>query len=287
MVQEKQQGGGISRREFVEALGIGLGSACVLGALDPTIVLADGALPEKAILYDSTKCIACHTCEKACKTTYHLEGEVRVDGGLNANTWLKVTASEVTLSDGTSALIYNRLACMHCGSCADVCPSKALVQRDDGIVTMNPDKCIGCRYCHAACPFDIPRYGDDGTMRKCILCWGRVDDGLKPACVEACPTGALAFGYRSDLVERGRERVSALIDEGYSEAYLYGDKELGGTPLLHILAYSPNIYGLPDLPLEKQKPMTLGDLWKPLAGIIGVAAIAFGGVSYMKGRKKG
>ncbi len=311
----------MTRREFVGAVGAGIGAICILGA--PGIVAAakESDTRIRSILYDSTKCIGCHTCEKACKIVNNLPGSVgtvnnttgttvettstttsqtttdtivvaestpaptvTVGGGLDADTWLKVTVEEKTLSGEGQGYLCARLACMHCGSCAQVCPSKALVQREDGIVTMDPAKCIGCRYCYGACPFDIPRYSEDGSMRKCIMCYGLVDEGKKPACVEACPTNALTFRYRDELVRDGKERVSELVEEGYSDAYLYGEKELGGTPLMYVLPHSYGLYGLPKLPLEAQKPVTWKDFTIPVGIVAGLAALAFGGITYIKNR---
>jgi formate dehydrogenase iron-sulfur subunit len=120
-------------------------------------------------------------------------------------------------------------------------------------------------------------------MRKCIMCYERVDEGKEPACVEACPTEALTFGYRDDLVVNGRAKVTELVEEGYTDAYLYGDEELGGTPLMEVLAYSKDVYDCPTLPLESQEPITWRDFTLP-AGILGLAALAFGGITYIKNR---
>jgi Fe-S-cluster-containing dehydrogenase component len=324
---DKSNNKGMSRREFVGVLGAGLGGACLLGTLGATEVLADSAVPQRAILYDSTRCIGCHTCELACKIVNKLPGDVVVNpvtttvtdstgtissitsetaaattstvtitttttstpsitigGDLTADTWLKVVPSEITLDDESNVSICRRYACMHCGSCAKVCPSKAIVQRDDGIVTVDSGKCIGCHYCFEACPFDVPRYGADGAMRKCIMCSGRVDEGLEPACVEACPVDALTFGYISDRVETGSESIGILKEEGFDNAYLYGDKELGGIPLIYVLPYSFGKYNLPVLPLEKQKPLRLRDMLTPMGIIAALAAVSFGGIEYIKGR---
>lgn len=317
---------GMSRREFVGALGIGLGGACLLGTLGTTEVLADNSMAQqRVIMYDSTKCIGCHTCEQACKIENNLPGEVVIEpvttttgtvttdmattgtttettetttsttttsttpaitvgGGLTADTWLQVTSSEITLDDGSIASLYIRHACMHCGSCAKVCPAHAIVQREDGIVTVDPDKCIGCHYCFEACPFDIPRYGDDGAMQKCIMCYGRVDEGKEPACVEACPTHALTFGYREDIAPNGTEQIMALKEKGYTYAYLYGDNELGGLPLMYTLPYSFDLYDLPELPMEPQNPVKFGDLLTPIGLMAAIAAVSFGGIKYLKSR---
>jgi formate dehydrogenase iron-sulfur subunit len=282
--EDKPKGTGMSRREFIGAMGASLGGACLLGTLNASPVFAESTAQQNAILYDSTKCIACHACEYACKDVNQLKGDPSSDAGLVANTWLKVTSTEVTVN-GKTSVIHTRLACRHCGACVKVCPSKALTQRDDGIVLMNPNKCIGCRYCFEACPFNIPRYGDDGAMRKCILCSGRVDKREKPGCVQVCPVEALTFGPRANIVISGRERVQALITEGYSNAYLYGDAELGGTPLMYVLGYSPEVYKFPQLPLEPKEPMTLKDLAIPLGGILGLSLVAIWGFKYIQGRK--
>ena len=312
---------GMSRREFVGVVGAGIGTICLLGA--PGIVAAaeEPAPRIRAILYDSMKCIGCHTCEKACKeannlpwdvvteesdsaeTTTTTEGEttetgttsttttttiedIAVNDDLDADSWVNVKVWDTTFADGSTVSLYIRQACMHCGSCAKVCPAKAIVQREDGIVTVDSDKCIGCHYCHAACPFDIPRYGEDGAMRKCIMCNERVDEGKEPACVEACPTNALTFGYRDELVVSGKEREAELVEEGNSSAYLYGEDELGGVPLMYALPYSYDVYGLPKLPLEAQNPVTLKDFGIPAGIIAGLAALAAGGMTYIRNREE-
>ena len=330
-ISVKNSRAGMSRREFVGAVGAGIGAICILGA--PGIVAAaeETAPRIRAILYDSKKCIGCHTCEFACKTANGLpedtvkdEGEVTeitdtvtttetetssttagavittstetiptgtrtmkiaINDNLDADSWVNVKVWGNTPAGGSDGNYYAvRQACMHCGSCAKVCPAKAIVQREDGIVTVDPEKCIGCHYCYQACPFDIPRYGEDGTMRKCIMCNERVDEGKEPACVEACPTDALTFGYRDELVSDGKERISELAEEGYSAAYLYGKEELGGTPLMYALPYSYDVYGLPKLPLEAQNPVTWKDFGIPVGIIAGLAALAAGGMTYIKNR---
>jgi formate hydrogenlyase subunit 6/NADH:ubiquinone oxidoreductase subunit I len=125
---------GMSRRDFVGALGAGLGSACILGALDTSTVLAESETPQKAILFDSTQCIACHTCEEACKKANKFEGEVTEESVLSADTFLKVTMTEISRpgDEGVPTYIFNRFACRHCGSCANVCPAKALYREKTG-----------------------------------------------------------------------------------------------------------------------------------------------------------
>ncbi|GAI91887.1 unnamed protein product, partial [marine sediment metagenome] len=203
--ENKSKETGISRREFVGALGAGVGGICLLGTLNTITVLADSTAQQKAILYDSTLCIGCHTCEQACKQVNNLEGEITIGGDLSSNTWLKVDLIEFSQAEG--GWLFIRRACTHCGTCVSVCPAGAISKREGGMVVVNQDKCIGCHYCFEACPLDIPRYGEDGTMRKCDFCFDRLELGKEPACVEACPVNALIYGDRDKLVVEGRERV--------------------------------------------------------------------------------
>ncbi len=93
--------------------------------------------------------------------------------------------------------------CMHCEDpgCLKACPSPgAIVQYANGIVDFISENCIGCGYCVKGCPFDIPRVNPvDHKSYKCTLCSDRVGVGLEPACVKACPTGAIMFGSKADM----------------------------------------------------------------------------------------
>jgi formate dehydrogenase iron-sulfur subunit len=318
MTKSNPQEAGMSRRDFIGGLGVAIGSACVFGAMDTTKVSA--VSKKKAILYDSTKCVGCHYCEAACKNYHDLSGEVILDlkalpesitkpliynnvdiesvedvvaDDRDAERWLRVIKKEVVLPGGVIQNIYMRHSCIHCGLCAEVCPSGAIIKRDDGIVTMDPDKCIGCHYCYQACPFDIPRYrieGADKAMQKCVMCFDRIDEGKEPVCVQACPMDALTFGDYDDMVYEGQDAITSLKDMGYSNAYLYGEKELGGTGLMYVLPYSFDKYGLPELPLKEHKAITWKDFVTPIGwgtGIVAVAALAFTGINYIKNRGHG
>lgn len=230
----------------------------------------------KAILYDTSKCVGCRYCEGGCKNANGLPCEVDFDinalpesvlpklmipvemlpllnavqpvttDDRDANRWLRVVRKSVDVG-GETTDVFVRNSCTHCGLCAQVCPAKALVQRSDGIVEVNPDRCIGCLYCYQACPFDIPRYRDEGedkAVSKCALCTARVDAGGTPACVQECPTGALSYGDWAEMAGAGQAAVTALGNE----AYLYGEQELGGIGVMSVLVYPPATYGLPKLP---------------------------------------
>jgi len=210
----------------------------------------------KAILYDATKCTACRGCQVACKQWNELEAEETTNRGtyenppdLSPHTWIKIKFIELE-KEGKLGWLFARQACMHCtdASCAQVCPTGA-ISHQDGFVIIDQGWCIGCGYCIQACPFHVPHKDEVlGTARKCTSCIDRRSGDLEPACVKTCPTSALMFGDRDLLVAEGRARVEALKAEGYSNAYLYGDEELGGLHVLYVLDDSPAAYGLPESP---------------------------------------
>jgi len=180
----------------------------------------------KAILFDVTKCIGCKACEVACKDQNHLpENE---DTKLTAVTW------NIVQQHGER---YVRRFCMHCQTptCVSVCPVGAFTKRPDGAVVYDETKCIGCRYCMAACPFEVPKYEWASTMprvQKCIMCASRLEQGQQPACTEICPTGAGLFGEREELLKEARVRIES--NPGQYVDHVYGEKEVGGTSVLYL-----------------------------------------------------
>ena len=164
---------------------------------------------------------------------------------------------------------------MHCDEpgCLAACPAPgAIVQYANGIVDVNPDQCIGCGYCETGCPFDVPRFHQTtGKMAKCTLCVDRVEVGLEPACIKACPTGCLQFGTKDDMVAMGLRRVDQLKATGFKEATLYNPQGVGGTSVVTVLAHGdhPEWYGLP---ADPRVPL-LVKFWKSVLRPLGVVAI--------------
>ncbi len=212
-----------------------------------------------AILFDATKCTACRGCQVACKSWNEREavkttcqGTIENPSDLSSDTWIKMKFTEVS-KNGNGAIdwLFTRRSCMHCteAACVKVCPSGALSHHELGFVDYDKGKCTGCGYCVEACPFKVPKTdGSDVTAvrkaAKCLFCRDRVTNGLKPACVTTCPTGALQFDDRDKLVELGKDRVEE-IRGSYQNANLYGEKELDGLHVMYVLPYSPEIHGLP------------------------------------------
>ncbi|MBN1570110.1 MAG: 4Fe-4S dicluster domain-containing protein [Acidobacteria bacterium] len=134
---------------------------------------------------------------------------------------------------------YVKKQCMHClePACVSACPTKAMYRTDQGAVIWRANKCLGCRYCMIACPFDVPKFEYDSAVpgiQKCILCRDRIQQGEIPACVKNCPTKALVFGSRRDLLETARERIYKDPDKYHHE--IYGEHEVGGTAWLYLSA---------------------------------------------------
>jgi len=186
------------------------------------------------ILIDVTKCTACEKCVVACvernggdRRVAERDRAVTVDG-LSADR--KSTVLKV--ADGRFA----RKACMHClePSCVSACLVGGLTKTPEGPVVYDRDKCIGCRYCMLACPFHIPRYEWDNTIpyvAKCDLCFDRIAQNQQPACVGACPEGALKFGDRDTLLREAQELIRR--DPAYRN-HVWGEKEFGGTSVMYI-----------------------------------------------------
>jgi len=267
-------------------------------------------MADKAILYDPTRCTACRGCQAACKQWNETDevipeiengvdslnrGSYENPSDLSSKTWLKMKFTEIE-NNGKVDWLFTRRACMHCtdAACVKVCPSGALYHDDRGFVGYNKDLCTGCGYCTDFCPFDIPRSNRNlitgiAKMDKCTLCTtpglNRLDEGYEPACVKTCPTGALKFGNRDSLLSEGKSRVQVLKSKGYSDAYLYGDKELGGLHVMYVMAYSPDVYGLPVEPSIPAAAIAWKDVIQPVGWAVGGLTLVGLGLNYLVARE--
>jgi formate dehydrogenase iron-sulfur subunit len=197
--------------------------------------------------------------------------------------------SEVETEPGRLEWLIRKDGCMHCAhpACLEACPSPgAIVQYSNGIVDFISEHCIGCGNCITACPFDIPRLSPkDDKAYKCSLCSDRVGVGLEPACAKACPTGAIRFGSKEDMLEFGAERVADLNERGFKNAGIYDPPGVDGTHVVYVLQHAdrPELYaGLPSDPHVSP----LVSLWKGMAKPIALAAMIGAAVAgffhYMK-----
>jgi formate dehydrogenase iron-sulfur subunit len=203
---------------------------------------------QKAMLIDIKKCIGCGSCAAACKQTH----------GLN-------TDPEPTLSDTAFTVIeargdkFVRKLCMHCNdpACASACPVGAIKKSSLGPVVYDADKCIGCRYCMLACPYQVPRYQWTKLapfVKKCNMCAERVSTGGQPACTEACPVQASIFGNRDELIAEAWNRIRS--DSSYVPR-IYGMQEAGGGSVFFISDVEFEKLGFKPLPTGTQPVPTL------------------------------
>ncbi len=244
---------------------------------------------EVAKLIDISKCIGCKACQVACgewndvrDAVGHNVGVYDNPADLSADTWTVMRFTEYEEENGRLEWLIRKDGCMHCAEpgCLKACPAPgAIVQYSNGIVDFIEEHCIGCGSCVTGCPFNIPRISKhDNKAYKCTLCSDRVGVGLEPACVKTCPTGAITFGSKEDMIEQADERIADLKERGYQNAGLYDPQGVGGTHVMYVLKHAdkPQIYhGLPADP--HISPMV--GLWKgalkPLALLaMGVTALA-------------
>ncbi|MDD5036869.1 MAG: formate dehydrogenase subunit beta [Methylococcaceae bacterium] len=239
---------------------------------------------EVAKLIDVSKCIGCKACQAACQEWNDLREEVGINEGsyqnphdLTANSWTLMRFAE-TEANGTLEWLIRKDGCMHCADpgCLKACPSPgAIIQYRNGIVDFHEENCIGCGYCIAGCPFDIPRLSkEDNKVYKCTLCSDRVSVGLEPACIKSCPTQALVFGSKEDMKEHAAGRIADLKERGFKNAGLYDPAGVGGTHVMYVLHHvdKPELYN--DLPKDPQiSPMV--SFWKGIAKPFATAGLLF------------
>ncbi len=239
-------------------------------------------VPAVAKYIDTSTCIGCKACEAACQEWNDLGRVQTVQTGsyqtlptLDAQFWNLIRFDEREVDGGLKWLM-RKDQCMHCAEpgCLEACPAPgAIVQYANGIVDVNPEACIGCGYCATGCPFDVPKFNaKTGKMAKCTLCVDRVEVGLEPACIKACPTGCLQFGTKDDMLTLGRRRVEQLKGIGFEKAVVYDPQGVGGTGVITVLAHGdhPDWYG--DLPRDPTIPLTVR-LWKKFLRPVGFLAI--------------
>jgi formate dehydrogenase iron-sulfur subunit len=226
----------VNRRNFFKVLGV-TGAALALGKDMKAATPAAGNIEFSGILYDSTRCAGCQTCESACAEANGLPAP---EGTLEAGVIRKTDEAHRTVVNAFNSSkgeVYAKKQCMHCNepACTAACLTQAMYKTKEGPVIWRGDKCMGCRYCMVSCPFDIPKFeyhSANPKIEKCNMCFSRLSDGKVPACVENCPAEALMFGKRRDLITEARKRINSNPDTYYD--HIYGEHEAGGTGFLYL-----------------------------------------------------
>jgi len=236
----------------------------------------------KAILYDATLCIGCKLCEQACAERNHLSYNESIAGEE------KLSAHKLTaiLTRGDNHM---RRLCMNCldPTCKSVCPVGAFTKTKAGPVEYDGNKCIGCRYCMQACPFQVPTYEWDKRLpkvKKCDMCSDRVAAGRQTACAEICPTGATKFGDRDALIAEAQQRIREKPDQ-YVD-HIFGVSEVGGTSVLLLSSVPFETFGYRnDLPHEPM-PLLTWQVLSHIPDIVVLGSALLGGIWWITHRRE-
>ncbi len=238
---------GKSRRDFLKQsalIGAGVaGLSTTTAKAGPKNILSEDRM---GVLVDTTVCVGCRNCEWACKDAHSLPA-----GNLESYEDRKILEKK-RRPDHTALTVVNeyphgknsnlptdvKVQCMHCDhpACVSACIVGAFSKQENGTVIWDTDMCIGCRYCMAACPFQIPAFEYDNALSpkimKCDFCFERTKVGKLPACVNICPVEALTYGPRTELVKIARDRIRRNPDRYV--ANIFGEYEVGGTSWMYL-----------------------------------------------------
>ena len=277
---QEEPGSGLSRRAFLRSAAAAAGMAGIVaataGRASAELVppepeeLAERHAGDSGLLVDLTRCVGCGRCVAACKDENDLvwredQPAMGDDAALASSNWSVVRSVDTELHDEPAFGVrrhqghrFVKTQCLHClePACVSACFVQALRKSEAGPVVYDESRCVGCRYCLVACPFGVPTFEWDetfGRVQKCDLCASRTSRGLPTACAEACPTGAVTFGTRGNLLSEAHRRMAAHPDR-YVD-HIYGEHEVGGTSVLYISDVSFEELGfrtgLPEVPIPE------------------------------------
>ena len=274
---------GISRRNFLGFVGAaGIGAASAKKARAAGHGHFEGYPDSVGVLHDASLCVGCRSCEAACNKVNNLPAPDKPFTDLAVLDEKRRTTSKAytvvnrydNVKNPSGGPMFRKNQCNHClePACASVCFVKALRKTKEGPVTYDESVCVGCRYCMIACPFSIPAYSYDSAFDpkviKCTMCYPRIKEGKLPGCVESCPTEALKFGKREELLNLARERLLKHPEKYIN--HIYGEREMGGTSWLYISPVPFKDTGLrEDLGITPAPEFTAG----ALSGVPLVAAL--------------
>ena len=288
----------LSRRKFLGWIGAaGMGTLVGKKAQAAANKQFKGYPQSSGVLFDSTRCIGCRICEEACNEVNDLPPPDKpfddlavLDHKRRTSAAVYTVMNKFANPGNPKQPLYMRTGCNHClePACASACFVSAFQKSETGAVNYDDSVCVGCRYCMIACPFNIPAYEYDEPLTprvtKCTLCQPRLLEGKLPGCVEKCPTEAIVYGQRQELLHIARERIRRHPDRYYD--HIYGEHEMGGTSWLTLAGVAPQRLGLrEDLGTTPAPELTAGALGAvPI--VVGLWPVLLTGIYAINKRKE-
>jgi formate dehydrogenase iron-sulfur subunit len=288
----------ISRRKFLGWMGAAATAATVgQSAHAATNKHFEGYPNSTGVLHDAVRCVGCRRCEAACNKVNELPAPDKPFDDLTVlEETRRTTAKAYTVVNRfdektpDSRTVFYKKQCNHClePACASVCFVRAFTKSPLGAVVYDPSVCVGCRYCMIACPFEIPAYEYDNALspriRKCTMCSPRIEKGQLPGCVQACPTEALTYGAREELIRIARQRIEQHPDR-YVD-HIYGEHEMGGTSWLYLSGVPFRQLGMrEDLGVTPAPDLTAGALGA-VPMVVGLWPVLLTGIYAINQRKE-
>ena len=234
----------------------------------------------KAIFVDTTTCTACRGCQIACKQWHGLPAEQTTNRGtfenpadLSFNTY-KIVRMREEVIDGKLNWLFFPEQCRHClePPCRDIAQDESSIFRDErtgAVIFTANSKNLDAQEITDACPYNIPRAGADGTLAKCDMCNDRVENGLLPACVQTCPTGAMSFGDLEEMRDKAKKRLE-VVKQKYPKAMLLDPDDVS---VIYLVAFEPKYYhefavASRSTGYDMTRKMALRKMFRPLANIM-------------------
>lgn len=315
----------MKRRDFLKATAVSTAVVCSAEVAEarPNLQPAEnavGMLFDSTLCVGCKACVA--MCKKVNDMPPVIEGDNKAwdsarDLSPQTLNVIKVykNGTAATKDKETDGFCFEKRSCMHCvdPGCVSVCPVTAM-RRDPltGIVTYHADACIGCRNCMVGCPYNVPQFEYDeafGQIQKCQMCnqegVERINNGEITGCAEACPTGATLFGSREDLLKEAKRRMAMKEGAIYNyplgdlsepdsyhekaipayQQHIWGEKESGGTNVMHISAIPFDKLGMP--PLKDRSSASIAEgVQHGIYSYLALPAIALAGLSFVVRRNE-
>jgi formate dehydrogenase iron-sulfur subunit len=282
----------LSRRDFLRLSAATVGAAVLTSSLPKGAGASGGAgvagrAAVPAMLIDLSRCVGCGNCQRSCIEANKLSPTTEQMKGLSEQTYTFVEQHD--LEGGKTRWVKRQ--CMHCidAACASACPVQALYKTPEGPIAYRADRCLGCRYCMASCPFGVPRFewqnGLTPQIRKCMFCYERQQNGEQPACATNCPSGALKFGARDALLQQAHSRIASNPNR-YVD-HVYGEQEAGGTAMLYISDIPFQQLGFRTDVTTRPLPAYTWDVMSKLPAVVGSMAVVLTGASIVTRLRNG